>query len=136
LHFIYNANDVKWDLVGMTSGIGSAGAPIISPSSNGTAVVAAYLCNANSSGDHFINDEPISPNEYTQTITANVTAIGTYNITVTANGITFEANGTFTNTGAQDIILRATGKPLNGVKTEFTLNTTPNCSFEREVYSI
>lgn len=61
----------------------------------------------------------------TQTITANVTTIGSYNISTTANGVTFAATGTFAGTGLQNIVLTATGT-LTAVGTHtFALNTSP-----------
>jgi hypothetical protein len=67
----------------------------------------------------------------TQTITATVTTVGTYNISTTANGVTFAASGTFAGTGAQNIVLTATGTPTAAGTNSFTLNTSPNCSFSR-----
>jgi hypothetical protein len=49
----------------------------------------------------------------TVTLSVNVTAVGTYNITTTAvQGISFAGSGVFTNTGAQTITLAATGTPV------------------------
>jgi uncharacterized protein (TIGR02145 family) len=67
----------------------------------------------------------------TQTITATVTTVGTYSISTTANGVTFAGSGTFAGTGAQNIVLTASGTPTAAGSNTFTLNTTPNCSFTR-----
>jgi uncharacterized protein (TIGR02145 family) len=67
----------------------------------------------------------------TQTITATVTTVGTYSISTTANGVTFAGSGTFAGTGAQNIVLTASGTPTAAGSNSFTLNTTPNCSFSR-----
>ena len=67
----------------------------------------------------------------TQTITATVTTVGNYSISATANGVTFAGAGTFAGTGAQNIVLTATGTPTAAGGNTFTLNTTPNCNFSR-----
>lgn len=46
------------------------------------------------------------------TLNVNVTTAGTYNITTTTvNGVKFSGTGTFTATGAQSVVLTATGLP-------------------------
>lgn len=47
----------------------------------------------------------------TMTVEVNVTALGTYSITSTAGGITFNKSGTFTTLGTQSVILTASGTP-------------------------
>lgn len=101
----------------------------LSTSSNGTAEVASYTCNTASAGTM---NTGIAVTGVTQTITANVTAIGSYSIVAIANEIIFYASGVFANTGSQDVVLTATGAPAEGGMHTFTLNTTPNCSFDRE----
>jgi hypothetical protein len=67
-----------------------------------------------------------------QTIKANVTTLGTYNIsTSTVNGVTFSGTGTFTGTGEQDIVITASGKPIEVGEFSFTINTTPTYTFNR-----
>ena len=100
----------------------------ISPSSNGSAIVSAYTCNTASAGTLTAGT---SVSGVTQTITATVIAAGTYSISATANGVTFSGTGTFTGTGVQNIVLTATGTPTYGTTDAFTLNTTPNCTFNR-----
>ena len=100
----------------------------ISASSNGSAIVSAYTCSFASAGTLTAGT---SVSGVTQTITATVTSAGTYSISSTANGLTFAATGTFTGTGAQNIVLTASGTPTYGTTDDFTLNTTPNCSFSR-----
>jgi uncharacterized protein (TIGR02145 family) len=101
---------------------------------NGTAVVSAYTCSTNSAGT-MTAGTPVSG--VTQTITATVTAMGTYNIsTTTANGVTFSGSGTFAETGAQEIMLTATGTPTDLGSHSFTLNTTPDCSFNRTTLTV
>lgn len=98
--------------------------------SNGTAVVASYSCATNTAGTLMAGT---GVSGVTQTITANVTRVGTYSISTINNGVTFSGSGTFTGTGNQNIVLTATGNPVTTGATPFTLNTTPNCSFNRTV---
>lgn len=102
---------------------------INNPSSGGSAAVSAYNCNTASAGT-MIAGTPVSG--VTQTITATVTTVGTYNITTANNGITFSAAGTFTAIGAQNIVLTTTGTPTMAGTHNFTLSTTPGCNFSRE----
>lgn len=110
---------------------------VLSPTTNGTAVVSAYSCNTNSAGT-MTEGTAITANSVTQTITATVTTVGTYDIsTTTANGVTFAATGTFAGIGAQQIVLNATGTPTaGGAAIPFVLNTTPNCNFTRPIISL
>ena len=97
-------------------------------STNGTAHVSAYSCATGSNGTMI---KGVSASGITQTITATVTTIGTYDIAATANGVTFYGTGTFTSLGNQTIVLTALGTPINQGSSTFTLNTDPNCSFDR-----
>jgi hypothetical protein len=65
----------------------------------------------------------------TQTINVTVGTPGTYNLSATSNGVTYSAVGTFTTSGAQNIVLNASGSPSVSGTNTFTINTTPNCSF-------
>ena len=99
----------------------------LSPTSNGTAIISTFnSCSTASAGTLTTG---ITVSGVTQTINVTVGIIGTYSISATANGITFAATGTFTNTGAQNIILTATGTPIASGTNTFTINTTPNCNF-------
>lgn len=101
----------------------------ISITSGGTAEVASYTCDTASAGAMTLGT---SVSGVTQTITATVTTVGTYNIsTTTDNGVTFSGLGIFAGTGPQNIVLTATGTPTAAGSNSFTLNTTPNCSFNR-----
>jgi uncharacterized protein (TIGR02145 family) len=102
--------------------------PFPHPSSNGTALVSAYTCSTASTGTMTAG---VAVSGVSQTITATVTTAGTYDISSTTNGVTFAASGTFGGTGAQGIVLTATGTPTAGGTDSFTLNTSPNCSFSR-----
>ena len=104
------------------------GGASIYQSSNGSAVVSAYSCSTETSGTLTAGT---LVSGVSQTITANVTEVGTYNISTTANGVTFAGAGTFASTGDQDIVLTATGTPITDGSSVFTLNTTPYCNFSR-----
>ena len=99
------------------------------PSTNGTGIVSAYTCDTASTGT--MTQGIATGSGVTQTITATVTAVGSYNISTTINGITFSGSGYFVATGDRTVLLTATGTPTLGGLHTFTLNTTPNCSFTR-----
>jgi hypothetical protein len=101
-------------------------------SSNGTAVVTSWACSTASAGSM---TQGIALSGVTQTITANVSSVGTYSITIITNGITFAGSGTFNATGSQTVLLTATGTPSVGGTFSFALNTSPTCSFSRPVVS-
>jgi len=99
----------------------------ITPSSSGgTAAVATWNCSGALTGT-LTQGQAVSG--VTKVVTANVTTAGTYNISATANGVTFSASGTFASTGSQNVTLTASGTPSVAGTSSFTLNTTPNCSF-------
>jgi hypothetical protein len=65
----------------------------------------------------------------TATIQVNVTTVGTYSIvTSTVDGITFSASGTFSATGTQTIILKASGTPTAGSSGSYTVPVTAGSS--------
>ena len=100
------------------------------PSTNGDGVVSAYSCSTATAGTLYLGT-PVSG--VTQTITATVVSVGTYSISTTVGGVTFAASGTFAGTGAQNIVLTASGTPTTLGANNFTLATTPGCSFSRTV---
>lgn len=102
----------------------------IQPSTNGTAVVSNYICSTGSVGTLYVG---ITPNGVTQTLTANVTQSGTYSIIAISNGVVFSGSGTFTRTGSQTVVLTALGTPTIAGTATFTINTTPVCSFTRNI---
>jgi hypothetical protein len=67
----------------------------------------------------------------THRVTANVSTIGTYNISATNNGVTFHRAGSFTNTGTTNngILLVPTGTPIASGTFSFTTNTNPSATF-------
>jgi uncharacterized protein (TIGR02145 family) len=100
---------------------------IANPSSNGTSVISSFnSCSISSVGTLTAG---VAASGVTQTINVTVATIGTYSFSSTANGVTFSATGTFTTTGAQNVILIASGTPTTFGTNTFILNTTPNCSF-------
>lgn len=123
------------------------GTPYMQASStNGTAVVSAYTCknvfaipfdaadldNGIMKVGTNVLVELLSPHKpVVQKIDATVISIGTYNISATANGVTFAASGTFTSTGVQEIVLTATGTPIAKGNYTFILNTGPSCGCVR-----
>jgi uncharacterized protein (TIGR02145 family) len=103
--------------------------PCVLPSSNGSSVITSFnSCSTSSAGTMTAG---VAISGVAQTINVTVGTTGTYSISAVSNGVTFAAAGTFTTTGAQNIILTATGTPLSTGTNTFTLNTTPNCSFTR-----
>ncbi|TXB62717.1 fibrobacter succinogenes major paralogous domain-containing protein [Phaeodactylibacter luteus] len=96
-------------------------------STNGTGIVSAYGtpgCTAGSISGTMTEGEDASGT--TMTIYANVTQVGTYDITAgPVNGVTFSGSGTFAATGCQEITLTATGTPTAAGNHDYSLNTTP-----------
>jgi len=91
-------------------------------SSGGSSNLSYINLNYSTTGNMFPN---IPVSGVTQTITANVSTIGTYDIsTNTVNGVSFAGKGTFTGaTGVKEIVLTASGTPLEPKSTIFRLNT-------------
>ncbi|MBP6072747.1 MAG: hypothetical protein KA481_03620, partial [Flavobacterium sp.] len=112
---------------------------IINVCSNGTSIIATHDCSTSSVGS-MTQGTAIPSNTVTQTITVNVTTVGTYNFTATSTtevGVTFSASGTFSApTGSKTVVLKATGTPSTLGTHTYTLNTTPNCSFTRSTGTI
>lgn len=100
----------------------------IEPSTNGTAKVNSYACSTASAGTINVG---VLVSGVTQTITADVSQLGTYTLNCFANGVVFSASGTFTSLGSQNIVLTAIGTAVNVSTDVYTLNTLPNCSFSR-----
>lgn len=70
----------------------------------------------------------------TVTLSVNVTAIGPWTVTTSpaVNGVTFSGTGTFATTGAQTIVLTASGTPTAGGTHTFTVTGgTATCNFQR-----
>lgn len=99
----------------------------------GTGSASQYVCNTATSGTMTAG---VSVSGVTQTITATVTALGNYTIsTAPVNGVTFSGSGTFTELGPQTVVLQASGIPTAAGDHNFTLSTTPSCSFSRMTVS-
>jgi hypothetical protein len=101
-------------------------------STNGTAVVDSYTP-ISSTGQMFSGNSIAG--DVSQTIAANVLIAGTYNIKAINNGVTFAGSGTFTNTGAQNIVLTASGIPTSTGDFTFTSNTVPSAIFSNTTLS-
>lgn len=100
----------------------------IEPSTNGTAKVNSYTCSTASAGTISVG---VSVSGVTQTVTADVSQLGTYSLNCFANGVVFSGSGTFTALGSQNIVLTAIGTAENVGNDTYTLNTMPTCSFSR-----
>ena len=75
----------------------------------------------------------------TITLNVNVTTIGTWSVTTApaVNGIIFSGNGSFTNTGAQTIVLTAAGTPTAAGTFTFTVTGgTATCTFQLTVTAV
>jgi uncharacterized protein (TIGR02145 family) len=101
-----------------------------SPSSNGSSVVTSWSCATDTSGALYLGNVS---SFVTQTITANVSQVGTYYLSTSINGVTFAGSGVFDATGNQNIKLNATGTPTTFGANSFTLNTSNSCTFTRHV---
>ena len=102
---------------------------VLSSTTNGTAVVSAYR----TTGYNGVLAVGKSVQDYRHYIIATVTSVGTYNISTTANGVTFYKSGTFTATGDQAVDLQTSTIPTTAGYASFTLNTTPSHTFTRSV---
>jgi uncharacterized protein (TIGR02145 family) len=91
---------------------------IMYPSSNGTAIISSIIVGAYNS------------TLKQQSLTIDVTTIGTINIKATNNGVTFLRAGSYSTTGVRDITLVASGTPTATGTFTFTTNTTPSVSFD------
>src|SRR4051812_12319520 len=108
--------------------------------SGGTAVYALQgapnNCNPGTTQGTYAAGIPTNSSN-TATVNVDVTTVGTYSIVTTAvNGITFSASGTFSGTGAQAIVLNASGTPT--AEGSFTIPVTvgsTSCSFPLTVVS-
>ncbi|MFY7886921.1 MAG: hypothetical protein ACOVOV_18965, partial [Dolichospermum sp.] len=115
-----------------TSGGCSFTRDVVNSSTNGTAVVSSYNCSTGSSGNLMLGSSSIG---VTQTITANVSTIGTYSINAIANNVAFNGKGSFTSTGPQNVVLSAVGIPNATGTSTFNLEVGNGCSFSRVINS-
>jgi hypothetical protein len=82
-------------------------------------VLGDYEAGVNLDGSNFVDIE------------VNVTSLGGYNISASANGMTFSDNGTFSTLGVQTITLQGSGKPTAAGTFPFNIsNGNPACSFD------
>jgi uncharacterized protein (TIGR02145 family) len=122
--------------------------------SGGTAEVSSYNCPGSGAVGQIVYEASVTGVK--QIIQANVTTIGTYNLTTAfsngtdsrtflnsgqigyTNGVIFTGSGTFTSTGWQNVELTASGKILQtykenppNTKTYYLVNVSPSCDFTR-----
>ncbi len=118
--FIYTCyEDNKW--------VRAVSSTYTSITSNASALIESYNCTSSTG----VLYEGYITSGVTQTVVANVLVAGTYLLSATANGITFSASGFFPATGLQTIVFSAVGIPTAPGSNDFTINTTPNCTFNR-----
>lgn len=109
-----------------------------SPSTNGTAIVSAYG-GVGCTGSGTISGtmtEGTAVSGVTMTLYADVTQLGSWSLTSTANGVTFSGNGTFTTLGCQAITLTAMGTPTAAGPFTWNTNSTPVASVTATVDAI
>jgi len=103
------------------------------PSSGGSAKVSSWNCLGADTGT-LIKDQVVVG--VTREVTAQVNQVGSYYVTAYSSGVTFTGMGTCAATGSQIITLTATGTPTVAGTLSYPLSTTPNCSFNRQVYDL
>lgn len=102
----------------------------LDPSSNGTAKISSFNCSGAAGGDLSTGIGTVA----TQQITVTVIKKGSYNLsTAIVNGVLFTDSGFFDTTGDIVVTLTAYGSPTAAGTFAYTLNTNPNCSFNRTV---
>jgi uncharacterized membrane protein len=101
--------------------------------SGGTAVVSGWNCGGTLTG---ILMTGTAVSGVTKQVTATVSTVGTYNVTATANGVTFSGSGTFAGTGSQVITLTASGTPAADGANNYTISVSPSCSFSVTSYGL
>ena len=121
-HFTYDSDICSVDI------------PVIDPNTPSAVFTlgadVSKSCTGATLGGNYQAGTPLD-NSNTVTITVNVTTPGAYTLGVTpVDGINFIKTGVFTNTGAQQITLAASGTPSNAGSYGFTINgASNNCSF-------
>lgn len=106
----------------------------LAASTNGTGIVSSYGASACTVSSINGTMQPgVTVSGVTMSIYANVTALGSYNISSTSNGVTFSGSGTFSALGCQLITLTATGTPVSVGSFTWTTNTLPSTSASANV---
>ena len=103
---------------------------VLDRSSGGTASVEAWNCAAGTSSGTLYRNEDTTGDGIYKTIVGEVSQLGSYDFTATANGVTYTASGTFTTLGSQTVTLTATGTPADTGTHAYALSTTPSCTFD------
>jgi hypothetical protein len=108
--------------------------PVLQPSSNGTAIFSAHWT-LEFAGNMRVGQN-VSGVTHTIRVIRGKTGIQSYNISATANGVTFSASGS-TNSGAVgrpfDIVLTASGTPTAAGNISFNSDTNPVMTFTRTI---
>lgn len=89
-------------------------------------IAYTFICNDISVNGKYAPKIAMDASNYVQ-IKVNVQYKGDYEIkTNEVNGISFEAKGTFTTTGEQTVILKASGTPISGGRQSFKITSNSN----------
>ena len=72
----------------------------------------------------------------TETITATVTKIGTYSISIVNNGVTFSGSGNYGAIGAQSVVLTASGTPTAVGSFNYAITSSPSFTFSRTATAV
>lgn len=91
---------------------------------------AGAFCTGASLNGTFMQDLPVNASNFVL-VNVNVSVAGSYNITTTTvNGISFAASGIFSTTGAQQVMLMASGTPAASGTFNFPVSGSgSSCSF-------
>ena len=102
---------------------------VVPPAAFTYAVEAGACAGAVLAGTYSTNIATNADNKVT--LKVNVTTAGLYNISTTAvNGVTFSASGSFTSTGAQTVVLKASGVPAAVGSFNYTVSAgSSSCTF-------
>jgi len=123
-HITYGLSSCSFNITVYTTGSGSGTALYTLGGSPGNCSITSLT------GNYVVGQAMTAANKVEMTV--NVTTPGTYSITgAIINGVSFNANGVFTNPGVQNIFLSATGTPVAaGSFTYPVTNTTTSCNFQ------
>lgn len=112
---------------------GAATSPV-TPVSAGTLGTSTDTCTGAIVSGTYRKGTALTSNN-TVTITANITTTGTYIIySDTLKGIYFRGTGTFTNTGAQSVVIPAVGTPADSGTVRFRIRYgTSSCTFRVKI---
>jgi hypothetical protein len=106
----------------------------------GAAKITAYDCPSSGFNGTIVSRQTVTNNNITQTIIANVTTPGTYNLTTYSNetNLTFSGSGSLSGTGSQTIVLTASNRAIpdkGGIFKATLQNVSPGCDFSVPITS-